>query len=307
MWIPTQHNLLSHKGRELKDISRDPLSEVEKVRYHLSFDVTTTLFYLFKGFDKRPHGSAPNLLKHSINGALQRAGALTQHVSPDTCDDHTFLACPHLRIYYPGSKELKLLEDRFNDIDFEAFLVYVLNNGDSTGDRDSTAGDAVAKRAIFGFGQVQGANSPNSEEYGKHYLPFYFVQFTTGNRAMPDELQKKLGQILSASQELLDQGFSDIGAIMDDALRTWLMAMRMNNKLGYAGSKSRFEFVDVFVESMAGLNRHCDVKNDRRIGYDFGASFSKVLHYEGRLYRLNFVMTTRSDCGSTMNHIYNDM
>ena len=73
--------------------------------------------------------------------------------------------------------------------------------------------------------------------------------------------------------------------------------------LGNPTSKSRFEFVDIFVESRAGLNRHLDYKNDQRLGYNVGASLSKLLEKDGREYRLNFIMTTRQDCGSTMEHI----
>jgi hypothetical protein len=174
------------------------------------------------------------------------------------------------------------------------------------GSRDSTQGhDAIAKRAIFGFGQAQGKNSFNSETYNGHFLTFPLVKFLKGAAKLPDNLMRQLGKLLCFSQNLLDKAFHEQDQIMNNSLRTWLMGMRFNISVGFPRSHSRFEFVDVFVESKAGLNRHCDGKNDSRAGYDYGASYSQILHHQEREYRLNFIMTTRKDCGKVLEKIQN--
>jgi hypothetical protein len=64
---------------------------------------------------------------------------------------------------------------------------------------------------------------------------------------------------------------------------------------------SRFEYVDIYVQKMANLNRHMDTKNDCRPGYDYGASYSRLVLDDKDLYRVNFIMTYRTNCGSSVS------
>jgi hypothetical protein len=88
---------------------------------------------------------------------------------------------------------------------------------------------------------------------------------------------------------------------MNDKLRTKNFCMNFVKSF-YKTSTARFEFFEVFIESNACLNRHIDYRNDGSEHYKFGCSYSFLImsNLDGKLYRVNFIMTTRLVCGQFM-------
>ena len=91
---------------------------------------------------------------------------------------------------------------------------------------------------------------------------------------------------------------------MNDKLRTKIFGMNFVKSF-YKTCTARFEFFEVFIESDACLNRHIDYSNDGSEHYKFGCSYSFLImsNLDGKLYRVNFIMTTRLVCGQFMAKI----
>ena len=63
---------------------------------------------------------------------------------------------------------------------------------------------------------------------------------------------------------------------MNDSHRTTLFGRPFGTSF-HPSCTSRFEFVDIFVETRADLNRHMDYQNGKCENYDFGASYSFLI------------------------------
>jgi hypothetical protein len=176
-----------------------------------------------------------------------------------------------------------------------------LNKGTETNVRD---GGGIAKRITCGFSQKQSGNSDRSEYHGEICLPWYHqflkddVRWLMGEKMIGD-----VGKILSLCQVYLNDLYKDQKpAPMSDSFRNSLFGDKFAESISPACT-SKFEFVDIFVQSASTLHRHMDYSNGRTPGYEYGTSYSYVRMYEGREYRVNIIATCRHVCDSSIREI----
>ena len=117
---------------------------------------------------------------------------------------------------------------------------------------------------------------------------------------LPIVLKQEASDMMSLSQHILDKSYLEEGP-MDNKIRTKLFGFQFCKSFHYS-CEGRFEFFEVFVESDAALNRHIDYRNDISKSYDYGCSYSYLIvsKNDSKLYRVNFIMTTRLVCGQFM-------
>ena len=111
---------------------------------------------------------------------------------------------------------------------------------------------------------------------------------------------------MSLGQDILDKMYTE-NNIMNDGLRNDLFGYRFG-KSYHESCTARFEFFTVIVEWKSLLNRHVDYLNDTDDFYNYGCSYfylivNKAFH---QLYRVNFIMTSRVECGKFMKKIRNE-
>ena len=84
---------------------------------------------------------------------------------------------------------------------------------------------------------------------------------------------------------------------MSDEFRSYLFGRPFGNYFDKGCEHQKFEFMDFFAEHNGGLNRHMDYQNGKTAGNDFGASYSFLEYYDGKLFRVNLIMVLRRVCG----------
>ena len=90
---------------------------------------------------------------------------------------------------------------------------------------------------------------------------------------IPDDLKKDIFVLMEHAtkfcQQIKHTAFRDVD-------RTRIAATVLNTKLGHSGSpsKSCFEFIHIVVTHNTKLNKHVDMKNDHRPGYNHCVVYS---------------------------------
>ena len=299
------HDLSLHASKKTKKSARAELWESHKVAESVRFDVSQEMFYCFKGFSKIPHGSSPATeqakndlyLKHFGNGGK---GAKVTHVK---LTERLNLTHKCVRVAYPGSPHLACFESC--GLDKLEMLKFVLKCGSFVVDsRDSQIG--IAKRVTTGFSQKQGKNTNNAHfafnEQDKMVRLCHFPD-TKKVDLMSPTLKEQVGKIMSMAQKLLNIMYGDQQPHpFEDSLRNKLYGQRFA-RIFSPNCTALFEFVDFFVETGSALNRHMDYENGADPGYDYGASYSYVITYQGKLYRVNMIMCTRKKVDSSKKEL----
>jgi hypothetical protein len=216
---------------------------------------------------------------------------------------------PLVRIAYPGSSEVFQFQQL--GLNEKELVEHVLLKGKTPPPtkRDGCDSNGIVRRINLGYGQEQGTNSTNSVFVLGHCLPFLDKE-RVGQ--ISTSLRSQIGRILSLSQELLIKFYPhETQPPFYDARRTELFGEPFA-ALFSPQCTSRFEFVDLFLESQGDLNRHMDYLNDdENPGYQYVASYSYLFYlddstksnpniqneYKNRLYRMNIIMASRRQCG----------
>jgi hypothetical protein len=200
-----------------------------------------------------------------------------------------------VKIAYPGSNDLQPFQNL--NINKLGLLQAALDHRKTVSGRDSEeAGISIAKRLTLGYTRVQGPNSPRSEYYNGYAKPFLSIDKLG---YIPPETRRDLSLLLTRGQVFLDKVYSQP---FQDSTRTLLFGYQMASQFSLL-CLSSFEFVGVFVESNATLQRHMDYQNDDTKGYNYGVSYSYVVHHLSSFYRVNVIMTSRVYCGYFMSKL----
>ena len=306
--VPNYEHNLRIGCRDKKNYTHQ-MAEVHFVQEVVQCDITSHLFYGFKDLHMLPHGNESRDKLEVYTSTFKESGRrgeggddIVKHISSNSIRD---LCHPNIRVAFPGSREIQEYEDL--GLSHEKWLAFVREAGDHSSPRTCVRNGAVAQRVTLAWSQKQADSHPKTKFHKGKKMPYpSFPEFrhtTTGRHFdVPEDLKTELAKVLSLGQVHVDQFFAEEDPMPDKA-RTRLFGL----PFGCSFSKdctSRFEFVDIFVESGAVLNRHMDYRNDHVPGYNYGASYSFVVkHEEGKLYRVNFIMCTRNVCGNFMKQI----
>ena len=91
---------------------------------------------------------------------------------------------------------------------------------------------------------------------------------------------------------------------LGDRVRNNMFAKRLNKMMGKANLKASFKYYDVILmKAMEPLVRHMDYFNDGRSNYNHCVVYSFQLMEGTVLYRVSFIMTSRSHAGAAMDNI----
>ena len=182
-----------------------------------------------------------------------------------------------------------------------------MKHGNENKGRDLT-NVGISKRISLGFTQKQGEDHPKMKYFDGNLMPFpSFPNLIDKPLAHPvylmDTLKEEASDIMSLCQQFLDKAYEDENP-MNDNVRTKIFGHNFGKSFHITCS-GRFEFFEVFIESNATLNRHIDYSNDGDISYQYGCSYSYLIlsQNDGKLYRVNFIMTTRLVCGQFMDKL----
>ena len=299
------HDLRSHVEVEKKLTARAELWEAHKVEESVRFDVAQEMFYCFKEFSKIPHGSSPATERAKNDFYLEQfgnggTGAKVTHVK---LTERLNLTHKCVRVAYPGSPHLACFESC--GLDKLEMLKFVLKHGISVeAKRDSQ--DGIAMRVTTGFTQKQGDNTRNVQyvvnNQGKTVRLCHSPNTEKVDLMLPT-LKEQVGKIMSMAQKLLNIMYGDQQPVpFNDPLRNEIYGRRFAHIFS-AECTAFFEFVDFFIETGSALNRHMDYENGENPGYDYGASYSFVIEYEGELYRVNIIMCTRKKVDESMREM----
>ena len=93
-----------------------------------------------------------------------------------------------------------------------------------------------------------------------------------------------------------------------DKERTKIATNVLNARLGHpgAGVTSRFEFVYVVLTLNTKLNKHIDMLNDHRPGYNHCVVYSFYELIADVTHRVSIIMTTRCTVGSVIAQIFDE-
>lgn len=289
------HSLKSHKTKKEKSENRGQLCEIEKVLEQISIDISNhSMFYCFKGFHARPHGSIPWTDRRTSEKRLREegnlgSGSIIHHIR---LDDVVNKEHKCVRVCYPGSHELKSFSF-FDESKRHELLQFVIDNGKrQSGKRD----DGFAKRWTTGYTQKQGEFNAKTRYIDGVQIPLIN---TDKLENMSRSLKLCIAKILETSQTTLLQLYNNEDPPPFFSTKRNTEVGKVFTECFSESSTSYWEFLDCFIEKQSRLNRHLDYLNGAAIGYDYGCSFSYVIkHDDGDVYRVNLIMCNRQrvDC-----------
>lgn len=288
-----KHNLVSTSTCK----NRNQLGDIENTTTQLTFDLYHHTFYAFKNFHEKPHGSALQQFKNETENKLKKSGVHLIHIN--TIDSPINKLHDSVKLAVPGSPQVLNLQ--LVGLDEENLLEIVLDKGESNATRDV---EGVAKRLTVGFKQKQCGGSSKSIYQNGICLPWYSQFFEDDVRhLMGPKMIEHIGKILSLSQEYLDDFFAGSeDPPMSDPKRNSLFGDKFASSIS-GKCTSRFEYLDIFVESGSQLNRHMDYMNGCSKGYEYGTSYSYTHMYDGKLYRVNLIAVCRKVCDASMREL----
>ena len=289
------HSLKSHKTKKEKSENRGQLCEIEKVLEQISIDISNhSMFYCFKGFHARPHGSIPWTDRRTSEKRLREegnlgSGSIIHHIR---LDDVVNKEHKCVRVCYPGSHELKSFSF-FDESKRHELLQFVIDNGKrQSGKRD----DGFAKRWTTGYTQKQGEFNAKTRYIDGVQIPLIN---TDKLENMSRSLKLCIAKILETSQTTLLQLYNNEDPPPFFSTKRNTEVGKVFTECFSESSTSYWEFLDCFIEKQSRLNRHLDYLNGAAIGYDYGCSYSYVIkHDDGDVYRVNLIMCNRQrvDC-----------
>ena len=157
--------------------------------------------------------------------------------------------------------------------------------------------EAYNIRARFGYGRGQEKSNRNTWWYKSQKMPTCDLdQFWD----MPMELRSRLMILFEASTQFVRR--EDPNAYNNDK-RNRIFSSRMNRLMGFPGSKSMFEYIDIVLSCNTILRKHIDEKNDHRDGYNHCAVYSFFFILHGLEFKVSIVMTMRTTVGAACENI----
>ena len=119
---------------------------------------------------------------------------------------------------------------------------------------------------------------------------------------MPEKIKQYLFKWMELGQTIVRRYWGE--SSLADRSRNYTFARRLNELMGRKNLKSNFEYYDLLLtKADTPLVRHMDYMNDYRKNYNHCFVYSFHQRDDGVLYKVSFVMTTRSHAGSAMEEI----
>ena len=301
MKIGVEHRL-EKAGYKFKDHFRDCLAEISQVTQSVHMEIGSRLFYGWKGFEKQPHGTEYNVNKHLIEKAMKMVGNGRIGSEVLNISHKNNISCNNLKAAYPGSDYINAFEAL--NISHNSWLHFILEKGERHDSRDDEM-LGFTKRLKFGYVQKQCSFHPKAEFFKTYKMPYRGFPSEKQKHVLPDNLRSEAANIMSLGQDILDKMYTKDN-IMNDELRNDLFGYRFG-KSYHESCTARFEFFTVIVEWKSILNRHVDYLNDTDDFYNYGCSYSYLIVNKAfhQLYRVNFIMTSREECGKFMKKLRN--
>ena len=267
--------------------------------------VTSRLLYCWVGFEENPHGMICVYEIERIKSTLFSAGNGMEGAIIHELNHKNNKIHDNVRPYYPGCNEIREMEDLA--ISHQNWLNFVIKHESANESRDKK-NCGFTRRIALGFTQKQDKAHDKMKHFQDEMMPFpsflNLIDKSSLNPVyLPNILKEEAADIMSLSQEILDKTFLE-KKLMNDKLRTRIFGMNFAKSF-YKICIARFEFFEVFIEFNASLNRYVDYSNDGSEHYKFGCSYSYLIisNVDGKLYRVNFIMTTRLVCGQFIQKI----
>ena len=194
-------------------------------------------------------------------------------------------------------------------------LRYLLYNPDAVRDSREVGTSVKIRSLIWGVGQNQSVTSKNNRQYNLNNrrvetgllgpvsdgrnIPTIGVEVF---HHFPEKVKDFLFLLMETNQTVVKK-YWDTNAL-GDRVRNNLFAKRLNKMIGKANLKENSEYYDaILMKAMEPLVRHMDYFNDGRSNYNHCVVYSFQLMEGIVLYRVSFIMTSRSHAGAAMNDI----
>ena len=149
------NHYLSKVNSKHKYQYRDPLDECSFTEKAIHVEIGCHMMYCFNNFHKLPHGSCRiskeldhekvlSILGNKENGTI---------VNKITTEETYSIVHDEIKVFYPGSN-LMLMFHNLN-IDYNYWLLLVLEQGEKSSSRDDESMGGISKRITIGWGPKQ--------------------------------------------------------------------------------------------------------------------------------------------------------
>lgn len=246
-------------------------------------------------FEKNSHGMILLEEQQRINNTLSTAENSIQceiihelnHMNNKTHDN--------VRPYYPGSIEIKQVEHLA--ISHQYWLNFVIKRCSITESRDQKNYGSTSQIALI-FTEKQDKDHNKMKYFKNEMIHFLFLTNLIDKQAinsiyLPNILKQEAADIMLLSKGVLHKTYVEHNSLNDKS-PTKIFGMNVGKSF-YKTCVGRFEFFVVLIESNTSLNRHINYSNDGSPFYKFRCSYSYLIIFNiyGKLYHVNFIMTTR--------------
>ena len=298
-----KHKLRRYEKSEIKKQYQEQLSEVDVVETQWNIQLTSEMFYLFKGFHKMPHGMAKNNEKSASKNVLKKSGVNVFEIRKSDGESTVHDA---LKVIYRGVPRFNSFCDTLR-INKNQWMDFLLEKGKKTNLRDCNDGKGgIALRLSVGF-----TNNFPTNKVVKYVnvkdksvkLPYLHVESI---RKIPKELREQVGRIFDFGKGEVLKHYPDA---FNNKTRARMFGQRFC-KMFDKNCRADFEYLEIFLSTGSTLKRHMDYQNGNVDAYSHGASYSLVFNYNGEnkdfkgiQCRSNFIITARKVCDEKIKFI----
>ena len=294
-----------------KAINTNPIgSDYRNIQKVTTIDQANSarLIYLCKNLHSRYHGSIHHSDITNKKIIYQFVGIPHKTLAQKTTgpravakDDDVIAAFPNAA--YFRNLTTDLLKGGHNDLStFENKLAaYIMEHG-TTRDVGRCNGiidadmDSINQRIRFGFGRLQRASLGINLDYNGTPLPGLNVRAFLN---MPASIRHPLMALFNASTQFTKTWMKDS---FSDNERNSKCAGLLNRAVGCPNATSLFEYFDIVVTRNTILQKHLDVKNDHRPGYNLCCVYSFYTTTDHSEVKVSIIMTTRTTVGSAVHN-----
>ena len=149
-------------------------------------------------------------------------------------------------------------------------------------------------RCSFGFGRIQKTEHPGTWFINNVKQP---TLNCTSFQGFPSSLKERLNIVMEQSTKF---AMTMNPHCFTDHTRNTLFSKKMNTRMGFRDSQSKFEYTEIVLSHNCVLKEHIDFKNDHRHGYNSCIVYSSFPMLSGVEYRLSIIMTSRTTVGSSL-------
>ena len=311
---PSWEELADGKFRRFKPLSENMFSrrEPHQIRSNVTIEMPRHMSCMYHAPDLhvRNHGSifSDDLLHHQV--LFDQLGIENQWITPELASKDGWLTKDGVTATYSDQRVIQQLDEKltFGLSKFHNELVlHLLSHKRRTDNLRANQHihpdlPSVQVNVSFGFRRLQSDSCPSTWYYRDHKMP---TIDTKDWENMPPSLSNDLFKLMEQATKFCQ--WVNPAAFTDED-RTQIATNVLNARLGHpgAGVTSRFEFVHVVLTLNTKLNKHIDMLNDHRPGYNHCVVYSFYESIDDVTYRVSIVMTTRYTVGSVIAQIFGE-